>query len=316
MTELLWRSASLPDAPSVAALFGEIERLAPIGLETELAEVQARLSWPQLDLDTGTLAGFDAVGRLLAYAEAADMGIGQGQVRIRVTGAVHPELGPDVVASTLDWLLARARDLIRARGADLPGVLGARCAATDQARLRLLTEAGFEVVRWHQDLVRSVSPAFPCSAPAGMSVVSWDPRYQEAARIAHNEAYADDPAALLPDAQSWPQHATGLANFRPDASYVAMPYGHDVVGFLFSLENHDSTEGLLYCLGVTKPWRRRGLATSLIGHALAAFDVGGFTTLRLEVNSDNTSALRLYHKLGFTGSDRGYAMLQAKVPCP
>jgi hypothetical protein len=94
MTGLIWRAAGPSDAAGVAALFQQLERLAPVGLETEPAEVQARMSNPRLDLKADTLAGLDVTGRLLAYAEASDMGIGQGQLRIRVTSAVHPELAP------------------------------------------------------------------------------------------------------------------------------------------------------------------------------------------------------------------------------
>ncbi len=322
MTGLIWRPASQADALAVAALFQEIERLAPIGLETEPAEVQARLSRPQLDLATDTLAGLDRAGKLVAYAETADMGVGQGQLRIRVTSAVHPDLGPEVVASTLDWLLARARSLLRDRSPGLPGVLGARCAAADQARLALLTKAGFEVDRWHQDLIRGVAEPMPSSPPPGVTIVPYDPRYTEAARIAHNDAYAEDPGALLPDVQSWPQHAIGLPSFLPDASFLALAgtaAGQDVAGFLFSLEHHDSagvSEPLLYCLGTRPSWRRRGLATTLIGHALAAYQRTGFSTARLEVDSTNTTALSLYTRLGFTPSGRGFAMLQAPIGGP
>jgi ribosomal protein S18 acetylase RimI-like enzyme len=314
MTRLSWRPAGLADAAHLAALFQAVEQTAPVGLETELAEVQARLSSPRLEPATDTLAGVDAAGALLAYAEAAGMGIGQGQVRIRVTSAVHPELGADVVASTLDWLLTRAKGLLREQGDGLPGVLGARCAATDQGRLAMLTEAGFEVVRWHQDMVRGLTPV-PVAPPPGVAIVRYDPGYAEAARVAHNDAYADDPGALLPDAASWPQHAIGLASFLPDASFLALAdtaAGPEVAGFLFSLDGGTS-EGLLYCLGTTKPWRQRGLATAMIGHALAAYQQAGFAVARLEVDSTNASALRLYNQLGFTGSNRGYAMLQAPI---
>jgi ribosomal protein S18 acetylase RimI-like enzyme len=51
----------------------------------------------------------------------------------------------------------------------------------------------------------------------------------------------------------------------------------------------------------------------MIGHALAAYQQAGFARARLEVDSANASALRLYSRLGFTGSDRGYARLQAPV---
>src|SRR5487761_488373 len=151
MTGLRWRPAAVSDAASMVSLFRVIEQVAPIGLETGLAEVQGRVSRPQLNLDRDTLAGFDADGRLVAYAEAADMGVGHGQVRIRLTSALHPDLGDDILPAALNWLLARARGLVRERGADLPG-LGARCAATGHAWLAALTWAGFEIARWHHDL--------------------------------------------------------------------------------------------------------------------------------------------------------------------
>jgi mycothiol synthase len=318
MTGLMWRPAAAADAAGVADLFRVSEQRVPVGLETELAEVEARLSRPRLDLDADTLAGVDADGRLLAYAEAGDMGVGQGQARIRLTSAVHPDLGEDVTGMTFDWLLTRAGRLLAQRYPDLPGVLGARCGAADQARLGLLTGAGFEVARWHRDLERGVAQPLPAPArplPHDIAIVPYDLRYDEATRIAHNDAYADDPAALLPDAQSWPQHATGLANFRPDASFLALAGtapGQQIAGFLFSLEQHGSAgsgQGSLHCLGTRKPWRRQGLATALISRALAAFQRIGFSAARLEVDSTNSAALALYGRLGFTDSGRGYAML-------
>ena len=87
-------------------------------------------------------------------------------------------------------------------------------------------------------------------------------------------------------------------------------------GFLFSLEQRDiagATEGALHCLGTRKPWRRRGVATSLISRALSSYGQAGFAQARLEVNSSNTGAVRLYTELGFTDSGRGYAMLHAPI---
>jgi hypothetical protein len=272
MSDVTWRAARPADAANLAELFLAIARAAPIGLETDLAEVQSRLSRPRLDLKRDTLVGIDAAGNAVAYAETADMGVGQGQHRIRLTNALHPELGDEAARSTHDWLTERARQLHQERHPDLPGVLGARCAATDHTYLAQLTDAGFQVVRWHQDLVRPVDQPLPqAAAPDAITIVAYQPRYDEAIRIAHNDAYADSPAALLPDAQSWPQHAVGLANFLPDASFIALTEGQDVVAFLFSLQHRDITgvpEGALHCLGTRNPWRRRGIATTLINRAL------------------------------------------------
>jgi mycothiol synthase len=151
----------------------------------------------------------------------------------------------------------------------------------------------------------------------GIRVVTYESRYDEVTRLAHNDAYADSPAALLPDAQAWPQHAVGLPNFLPDASFLALADTADgpaIAGFLFSLEHHDLAgvaEGSLHCLGTCGPWRRRGVATTLISRALGAYRRAGYTRARLQVDSGNTDAVNLYAALGFTDSGRGYAMLRA-----
>lgn len=129
---MTWRPAGLADAPDIAALFRRIELVAPLGLETELAEVEARMSRPGLCLGADTLAGVDPAGTISAYAETADMGVRQGQARVRVTCAVGPGLAEKVTSTALDWLLARARRLLSEQHPGLPGVLGARCAAADQ----------------------------------------------------------------------------------------------------------------------------------------------------------------------------------------
>jgi hypothetical protein len=209
MGDVSWRAARPSDAEALAALFQTIERTAPIGLETEPAEIVSRLSRPGLDLGRDSLMMVDHTGAAWAYAETADMGVGQGQFRIRLTSAIHPDADGEALRRTHDWLMHRATELHGARRPDLPGAVGARCAATDHSRLTLLTDLGFEVVGWHRNLVRPVDRPLP-PAPTGIVVVAYDAGYDELVRLAHNDAYADSPAALLPDARSW--HSTPLGD--------------------------------------------------------------------------------------------------------
>jgi ribosomal protein S18 acetylase RimI-like enzyme len=140
----------------------------------------------------------------------------------------------------------------------------------------------------------------------------------------------DEPHGRLLNAQDWPQYAVGLATFLPAASFLALDgatgpaaghpaagQGQQVVAFLLSLEYRGQggdRAGTLLSLGTRSRWREQGLATTLISRALTAYQQAGLTTARLEVCSHNTSAMNLYTKLGFTPSDRGYAILMGPLP--
>lgn len=52
-------------------------------------------------------------------------------------------------------------------------------------------------------------------------------------------------------------------------------------------------------MGIIKHWRGQGLGEKLLRAALAAAQEKNFTTIRLDVWSENTAAIRLYEKLGF-----------------
>jgi mycothiol synthase len=312
----MWRPARPADAAGIADLFRAIELVAPLGLDTGLADIEARMSQPALDLDADTMVAVDAADAISVYAETADMGVGEGQARIRVTCAVRPGLDEQITSTALNWLFTRSQRLLEEHHPGLPGILGTRCAMTDSARHALLSQAGFSAAYQIHDLVRATAPPLSVAPPPDITLVSYHPRYDEAARLAHNDAYADDPGALLPDAAGWPQHATGMATFLPDASFLALAAGEEIAGFLFSLGhrgNAGSGEAKLHCLGTREPWRRRGIASAMIGQALEAYQLVGITRARLQVESTNTRATRLYGQLGFTDSGRGYTALQAPV---
>jgi hypothetical protein len=116
---LTWRPAGTPDVADIADILADVARATPVGIDASATDVRARLSRPRLDADLDTRLAVDAAGRPVAYAEAADMGVGQDTCRVRLTSAVRP-------------------------------------------------------------------------------------------------------GALLPDQQTWPQHAVGLASFLPDASFLAL----------------------------------------------------------------------------------------------
>ncbi|WP_319460210.1 GNAT family N-acetyltransferase [Micromonospora sp. RTP1Z1] len=316
-----WRPAAPTDVDRLTALLATCEQADPVGLDVEPDQVRARLAMPGLDHARDTLVAEDAAGRLVAYAEVADMGLGPGALRIRLTSVVDPSARGSATRHAHDWLLRRAAELRRERRPDLPGMLGTRCGASDRLRLDLLTAAGFAVVRWEQTLARDLDEPIP-RAPtrADVSLVPFDPRYDEQTRLTHNEAYTDNPTAMVPDRDSWPAHATGLPTFLPEASVLALapdgPDGNPVVGFLFTLDHVDArgrAAALLHCVGTRPTWRGRGVASAMIGQALGASREAGHRRAELHVGSDNQVAARLYTRLGFTDTGRGHAILTRRL---
>jgi mycothiol synthase len=316
MTALTWRAAEHADAAAIADLFQAIATTAPTGLETTVSEVRSRLTAPRLDLKRDSLVAVSAGAAVLAFAEVADMGIGHGRFRIRLTSAIHPEADGVALRRTHRWLLERSQQMRAERHPELPAVLGTRCADTDSQRFALLSEVGFLVAYRHEDLVRHLDHSVKsAAAPTEILVVPYQASLDDAARVTHNEAFASDPSALQPDIATWPEHAVGLPSFLPDASFLAIT-AKQVAAFLFSLQRRESAgvrEAAIHCMGTHPAWRNRGLAALLITHALVAYEKDGFDVVRLQARDSNAAAMRLYHRLGFASSGRGYTVLQAPV---
>ncbi|MEU8181128.1 GNAT family N-acetyltransferase [Micromonospora sp. NPDC049044] len=311
----LWNSAAPTDAVPLAALFRRVEAVAPVGLEQHADDVATRLAALGPDLTANTRVGRDDDGDVAAYGEVAEMGVVDGVLRIRLAHVVRPDAGSDVRAELSRWLLARAEQVRQTHGTAQAAVLGTRCAEDDHTGRELLIRQGFELVRHERELVLSLSEPPPVEVlPPGLVSGPVEERYQELARLAHNEAYADSPSAIQPDQRSWPSHAVGHPRFLPELSCLVLAEvaeaENPVAGFLFALADDDEeSTAVLHCLGSRVPWRRRGLATAMITRALRRARSAGFHQVRLRVSDTNQAALALYRTLGFVSSGRGHPVL-------
>ncbi|MCX5115590.1 GNAT family N-acetyltransferase [Micromonospora sp. NBC_00362] len=314
-----WSRATPAEAAALAALFQRAEGVAPIGLEQRAEDVRNRLATLGPDSAGRTRVGRDDTGGVAAYGEVADMGTADDVLRIRLTTVFHPDLADDVRAELHHWLIDQAKQLRDDRGS-AQAVLGIRCAENDRAGRERLIHGGFALVRHERDLVLAVPDEPPAPAlPPGLVLTPVDERYDELARLAHNEAYADSPAAVRPDQRTWPQHATGHPRFLPDLSCLALAEAdrsdNPVAAFLFALADGstDTPTAILHCLGTRAPWRRSGLATAMISRVLHRASSAGVRQLRLKVTDSNQPALTLYRKLGFAESGQGFAVLMRQL---
>ncbi|MER3393480.1 MAG: GNAT family N-acetyltransferase, partial [Microcella pacifica] len=68
------------------------------------------------------------------------------------------------------------------------------------------------------------------------------------------------------------------------------------------------SSGYIGLVGTVRPWRRRGLASALLGAVLEAYSLEGLERAVLDVDTESpTGALGVYTALGFTPTTRDVA---------
>jgi mycothiol synthase len=250
-------------------------------------------------------------GKLIAFG-AASRQVRDGVAVYSTTGTVHPAWRRLGIGRAI---LQHNEEVLRRMAADRPDeggrVYGAWATELEPGAKELLTAEGYRAVRFGFTMIRdldSLSPAL--ELPAGLEVRPVLPEHHRAIFDAdaeafrdhwdHREATEEDFVALF----SQPELDTGLWRVAWDGDEVA----GSVQAFIWRAENETLgvRRGWLERISVRRPWRRRGLATSLIVSALAGLRGAGMTEALLGVDAENPSgALGLYESLGFRVKDRG-----------
>ena len=172
----------------------------------------------------------------------------------------------------------------------------------------LARACGFEAGKRSFEMARAL-PRDPAefdtwiAAPGGGLVVSrFDPRYVEELRQVHNDSFVPyHPGATPVPAEAW-ERRFSHPTFRPDLSFLMPDSGTgEISGYVFSArvtERTGHTGPRQVCLATITTrhgYRRRGIATALIGAALSEAVVQAFETASLDVDTNNPSgALQVY----------------------
>jgi len=120
-----------------------------------------------------------------------------------------------------------------------------------------------------------------------------------------NDAFADHWGSTPTSPDNWKQLTSGFGA-RPDLSFVAVA-SETPVGLLlthrYPLDDEliGARQGWIDKLATSREWRGKGVARSLIAHAINAYRTENLTHAALGVDaSSQTGANRLYEGLGFT----------------
>lgn len=196
------------------------------------------------------------------------------------------------------------------RQADSPAVFRSWASESEKNCCALLASEGFQPIRYGYTMVRSDLENIPDLAlPPGIEVrpVDWE-SHRRQIFDAEQEAFRDHWGYIEPTEEiykAWVGEIDDDPDLDPSLWRVAWQ-GNEVVGmvrsFILADENleYDRLRGYTEHISVRRPWRRQGIARSLIGMSLRALKERGMTEAALGVDTENTSgALRIYEFMGF-----------------
>jgi mycothiol synthase len=184
-------------------------------------------------------------------------------------------------------------------------------AVTTQAqtgKLHLLEKFGYQPIRYFEQMVRphlDDIPSFPL--PVGVSVRAALPEHYRRIWETAYETFQDCWGVSEFTEESYQVWLNRKSHFQPDLWQIAWEDSTDrivgqVLTFIDRAENEkfQRQRGYTEGIGVSRAWRKQGLARALIARSLQAQKAEGMTESALGVDSANPSgANRLYKACGF-----------------
>lgn len=174
----------------------------------------------------------------------------------------------------------------------------------------LLKKNGYNPARYAFDMVRPDLQSIPeAPMPEGLEVRPVQPEHFPLIWDAMREAFRDHWNYIPPEEEDY-HHWAGNPINDPSLWKVAWD-GDQVVGMVLSFINQEENReynrrrGYTEEISVRRPWRKRGLARSLIVQSLYALKERDMEEAALGVDAENlTGALRLYESVGFRVTKR------------
>ncbi len=307
-----WRPATMSDVAGIHDCEREIAVADHPHYVVPAEDLSDDFGHSYVDLDADTIVATDAAGRVLAWGLVL---LPPGQdtlVRSILIGGVRPsERGRGLGRQLLRWQEQRGLQQLGASAKTLPGWLMAFVDERADASARLLRRFDFEVARYFLELRRDLGEPVPeVALDDKLTIVPFTLERSAATLAARNDSFRDHWGSQPVDDEQW-ESFVGRDAFRPELSFVAIDESDVVVGFVLASVNEGDWLGqgfsssYIDLVGVTRAWRKRGIAPALLAKTLSAIAAAGLDKAVLDVDSDSpTGALGLYTGLGFEESNR------------
>ena len=306
MTEFKYRPVDVYDVKPIAdmlrahdtALFGMsnlwdssvYERLNGVDFEPERSTLAA-------EAPDGTIAGFEAIYDTI------------NPLRADLWGHVSaPWRGQGVGSRLIEWAIERGSQNIAKAPPDAQVSISAQVFAQDRDGKQLLTRYGFNYLRSFYTMKRDLSGEIaPTPLPDGFRLVSYAEKPDlrlyvtlEGDCFRDHWGWIDTP--VEEDMERWQHYMEIAPDFDPNYWWLAF-FGDEPAGLITTqLESNvgDNVAWVL-SLGVKREFRKRGLASAMLGHAFAAHQQRGAEAIALGVDASSlTNAVALYEGAGMT----------------
>jgi mycothiol synthase len=300
-----WRSLRPEDAGALHRL--ELD-CVPADGGTSLGTVEEHRSKLQAageKLTTDTLCAADSSGRLAAAAWVTLDDHPRQQYRVFLEGRVHPEYrGRGLGSYILQWMEARALEMLSTQTEDRPGVLRLDFYDRGADAVALFEQFGFGLAFAEDEMERDLSRPLPArQLPTGVTTVSWSPKRAGQFFEVYEGAFGDRPRFPHWSEETWRHNLTDYADFRPDLSLLLVNEAEGVGFAICHVEEEGGQEpggtGHVDQMGVRPAWRRQGLGSTLLGELMRKFRAEGLAWASLSVDVNNHPAKGLYQRLGF-----------------
>ena len=309
---LTWRPIAPPDVEAWARLLAAAEEADRSGEHYDADDLAEELADPALDTEHDTIATW-AGDRMIAYGLVRSGTTPADNVfRVHAEGCVHPDHRRQGLGRLiLNGAAERAAELHAQQAPARPAELIVYANDRNPGVRALAESLGMWPVRWWFEMDRDLTvPIEPAPVPDGLRVGRYEPEFDDVLRLAHNEAFAGHWGSAERDPAFWRQWVSGARAFRPDVSRLLWA-GDELAGYVLAYEYEADTEATgvreawIGQVGTRPPFRGRGIASTLLTHALAACREQDYERASLSVDTSNaTGALSLYERVGFVVTER------------
>lgn len=257
-------------------------------------------------------------GRIVGYVRTEWRDRENGTRAFTTILVVHPDLeAAGIYPAFLGWAEGRLGELARSVPPDRqrPGVMVTFTFGGETVLASLLEARGWRREGHGYEMVRPSLDAIPdLPLPEGLVVRTLPADDLVARRTvwdAATEAFADERDELEPTEEDW---QNSLADPHEDPTLWIVAYdGEEVAGAVLGKidpdENayHGRDRGYIDAVFTRRPWRRRGLARTLLARGLLLLRDRGMSSAYLGVDGLNPNqAMDLYTGLGFEVASTSY----------